>query len=184
MQPLTVMVLALVVPGPPAVDEELETLPPPACTCTDDPPAELELDNEPLDAVDPVVPEPDAPTALMLPSACFSTVTLQVSPDDVLPVFSMVAAWAAPAIKANAAIAVIDLFMCVLLNKDEGAASLPLPVKASILVLLHLALVVAFALLHAHVAGMTRRRAGRADRRAALAAASRRAAGAERRGRA
>ena len=56
MHPLTVMVLALVVPGPPAVDEELETLPPPACTCTDDPPAELELDSEPLDAVDPVVP--------------------------------------------------------------------------------------------------------------------------------
>jgi len=86
------MVLALVVPGPPSVDEELETLPPPACTCTEDPPAELELDSEPLDAVDPVVPEPDEPTALMLPSACFSTVTLQVSPDAVLPVFSMVAA--------------------------------------------------------------------------------------------
>ena len=60
MQPLTVMVLALVEPGPPAVEDELETLPPPACTCTDDPPAELELDSAPLDAVDPVVPEPDA----------------------------------------------------------------------------------------------------------------------------
>lgn len=92
MQPLTVIVLALVEPGPPAVEDELETLPPPACTCTDDPPAELELDSEPLDDVDPVVPEPDEPTALMLPSACFSTVTLQVSPDAVLPVFSMVAA--------------------------------------------------------------------------------------------
>lgn len=92
MQPLTVTVLALVEPGPPAVDEELETFPPPACTWTDDPPAELELDSEPLDAVEPVVPEPDAPTAVMLPSACFSTVTLQVSPDAVLPVFSMVAA--------------------------------------------------------------------------------------------
>ena len=127
MQPLTVMVLALVVPGPPAVDEELETLPPPACTCTDDPPAELELDNEPLDAVDPVVPEPDAPTALMLPSACFSTVTLQVSPDDVLPVFSMVAAWAAPAIKPNAAIATIDLFMRILLQqrRRSGIAAAP-----------------------------------------------------------
>ncbi|MDA9499924.1 hypothetical protein XI05_21135 [Bradyrhizobium sp. CCBAU 11357] len=91
---MTVTVLALVEPGPPAVDEELETWPPPACTWTDDPPAELELDSEPLDAVEPVVPEPepDAPTAVILPSACFSTVTLQVSPDAVLPVFSMVAA--------------------------------------------------------------------------------------------
>lgn len=92
MQPLTVIVLALVDPGPPAVDDELETLPPPACTCTDDPPAELELESEPLDEVDPVVPEPEAPTAVMLPSACFSTVTLQVAPDAVLPVFSMVTA--------------------------------------------------------------------------------------------
>lgn len=92
MQPLTVMVLALVEPGPPAVDDELETWPPPACTCTDDPPAELELESEPLDAVEPVVPEPDEPSAVILPSACFSTVTLQVSPEAVLPVFSMVAA--------------------------------------------------------------------------------------------
>lgn len=92
MQPLTVMVLALVEPGPPAVDEELDTLPPPACTCTDDPPAELELESEPLDEVDPLVPDPEAPAALMLPSACFTTVTLQVSPDAVLPVFSMVCA--------------------------------------------------------------------------------------------
>ena len=92
MQPLTVMVLALVEPGPPAVDEELDTLPPPACTCTDDPPAELELESEPLDEVAPVVPDPEAPAALMLPSACFTTVTLQVSPDAVLPVFSMVCA--------------------------------------------------------------------------------------------
>jgi hypothetical protein len=92
VQPLTVMVLALAEPGPPAVDEELDTLPPPACTCTDDPPAELELESEPLDEVDPVVPDPEAPAALMLPSACFTTVTLQVSPDAVLPVFSMVCA--------------------------------------------------------------------------------------------
>ncbi|UPJ59280.1 hypothetical protein [Bradyrhizobium sp. 192] len=92
MQPLTVMVLALVEPGPPAVEDELDTLPPPACTCTDDPPAELELESEPLEAVEPVVLEPDEPTAVMLPSACFSTVTLQVSPDAVLPVFSRVVA--------------------------------------------------------------------------------------------
>lgn len=111
MQPLTVMVLALVEPGPPAVDEELETLPPPACTFTDDPPAELELDTEPLDEVDPVVPERDEPAAVMLPSACLSTVTLQVSPDAVLPVFSMVSANAAPLIRASAVIATIDLFI-------------------------------------------------------------------------
>ena len=81
MQPLTVTVLALVEPGPPDVDDELDTLPPPAWTCTDDPPAELELDKDPADEVDPVVPEPDEPSAVMLPSGCFSTVTLQVSPD-------------------------------------------------------------------------------------------------------
>lgn len=115
MQPLTVMVLALVEPGPPAVDEELDTLPPPACTFTDDPPAELELDRAPLDEADPVVPECDEPAAVMLPSACFSTVTLQVSPDAVLPVFSMVAASAALPRRASAAIAMIDLFMRVLL---------------------------------------------------------------------
>lgn len=93
VQPLTVMVLALVEPGPPAVEDELDTLPPPAWTCTDDPPAELELDSAPLDVVEPVVPDPDEePSAVMLPSACFSTVTLQVSPDAVLPVFSIVAA--------------------------------------------------------------------------------------------
>jgi hypothetical protein len=92
VQPLTVMVLALVEPGPPAVEDELDTLPPPACTFTDEPPAELELDSAPLEAVEPVVPEPDEPSAVMLPSACFSTVTLQVSPEAVLPVFSMVAA--------------------------------------------------------------------------------------------
>ncbi|QQO16611.1 hypothetical protein JJB99_10870 [Bradyrhizobium diazoefficiens] len=92
MQPLTVTVLALVEPGPPAVEDELDTLPPPAWMCTDDPPAELELDNEPLDADEPVVPEPEEPIAVMLPSACFSTVTLQVSPEAVLPVFSIVTA--------------------------------------------------------------------------------------------
>ena len=92
VQPLTVTVLALVEPGPPAVEDELDTLPPPAWMCTDDPPAELELDSAPLDEVEPVVPEPDEPSAVMLPSLCFSTVTWQVSPDAVLPVFSMVTA--------------------------------------------------------------------------------------------
>jgi hypothetical protein len=125
VQPLTVTVLALVEPGPPAVEDELDTLPPPAWMCTEDPPAELELDREPLDAVEPVVPEPDDPSAVMLPSGCFSTVTRQVSPDAVLPVFSVVSA-IAPPIKVNAAIATIDLFMRVLLQQDEGAALLPL----------------------------------------------------------
>ncbi|MGX1168220.1 hypothetical protein ACNJYD_04545 [Bradyrhizobium sp. DASA03005] len=111
VQPLTVMVLALVEPGPPAVDEELETWPPPACTWTDDPPAELELESEPLDAVEPVVPELDAPAAVMLPSACFSTLTLQVSPELVFPVFSMVSADAALAVRASTVIATIALFI-------------------------------------------------------------------------
>jgi hypothetical protein len=126
VQPLTVTVLALVEPGPPAVEDELDTLPPPACTCTDDPPAELELESEPLDEVEPVVPEPDDPSAVMLPSGCFSTVTRQVSPDAVLPVFCMVSPTAALLIKVKTAIATIDLFMPVLLRKDEGAALLPL----------------------------------------------------------
>jgi len=59
VQPLTVTVLALDEPGPPAVEDELDTLPPPAWICTDDPPAELELDSAPLETVEPVVPEPD-----------------------------------------------------------------------------------------------------------------------------
>jgi len=130
VQPLTVTVLALVEPGPPAVEDELETLPPPAWTCTDDPPAELELDSVPLDAVEPVVPEPDDPSAVMLPSACFSTVTRHVSPDAVLPVFSVVSAKAAPPINANVAITTIDLFISVVLqNEERGSGVLPLPRK-------------------------------------------------------
>jgi hypothetical protein len=75
VQPLTVTVLALVEPGPPAVEEELDTLPPPASTWTDDPPAELELESEPLEALEPDVPDPPTPAAVMLPSGCFSTTT-------------------------------------------------------------------------------------------------------------
>ena len=90
MQPLTVTVMAEVDPGPPLVDDELDTLPPPAWTFTEVPPAELLLDTDPALLVLPVVD--DEPTAVMLPSACFSTVTLQVPPDDVLPVFTMVSA--------------------------------------------------------------------------------------------
>jgi len=57
---------------------------------TEEPPAELLLESDPALLVLPVVD--DEPTAEILPSACFSTVTLQVSPDDVLPVFTMVSA--------------------------------------------------------------------------------------------
>jgi hypothetical protein len=121
VQPLTVTVLALVEPGPPDVDDELDTLPPPAWTCTDDPPAELELDKDPADEVDPVVPEPDEPSAVMLPSGCFSTVTLQVSPDAFLPVFSMVSAKAVLPIRAITAIAMLDLFIAFSSNRDEGS---------------------------------------------------------------
>jgi len=88
VQPFTVTVLADVEPGPPAIDVELETDPPPAWTWTDDPPAELLLESEPLP--EPVVAE--APAAEMLPSACRSTVTLHVSPDAVRPVLIVVSA--------------------------------------------------------------------------------------------
>jgi len=86
VQPFTVTVLAALEPGPPDVDEELDTPPPPAWTCTEEPPAELLLESDPV--LLPVVDE--APAAVMLPSACFSTDTLQVSPDDVFPVFTMI----------------------------------------------------------------------------------------------
>lgn len=98
VQPFTVTVLDDVAPGPPEVDDELDTWPPPACTFTDEPPAELLLDSAPaLPVVD------DAPAALMLPSACFSTDTLQVSPDDVLPVFTIVSPSAVPPSATNSA---------------------------------------------------------------------------------
>lgn len=86
VQPFTVIVLAETEPGPPEDDDELETLPPPACTCTEVPPAELLLESAPAPL--PVVAED--PAAEMLPSACFSTVTLQVSPVEFFPVLIMV----------------------------------------------------------------------------------------------
>ena len=82
VQPFTVMVLAETEPGPPDVEVELDTLPPPACTLTDEPPAELLLETPPAT---PLVDED--PVAVILPSACFSTVTEQVSPVTVLPFF-------------------------------------------------------------------------------------------------
>jgi len=88
VQPFTVIVLAEleIEPGPPEVEDELETLPPPACTCTEDPPAELLREMPLLPLVE------DEPAAAMLPSLRFSTVTEQVSPDAVLPVLTTVSA--------------------------------------------------------------------------------------------
>src|SRR4051794_32088791 len=91
VQPFTVVVLADTDPGPPVV-VELDTEPPPACTCTPVEPAELLLEMLPA----PLLLLPDeAPAALMLPSACFSTRTVQLSPDAVLPVLTMVSAYEA-----------------------------------------------------------------------------------------
>src|SRR4051812_12155230 len=87
VQPFTVMVLAETDPGPPDVDDELDTLPPPACTFTEEPPAELLLETPPAT---PLVDED--PVAVILPSACFSTEPEQFSPVAVLPFFSMVSA--------------------------------------------------------------------------------------------
>jgi len=104
VQPFTVIVLAETDPGPPVVDE-LDTEPPPACTCTPVLPAELLLEMLPA----PLLLPDEAPAALMLPSACFSTDTVQLSPDAVLPFFTIVSALeAAPnaAVSANAAVMV------------------------------------------------------------------------------
>ena len=105
MQPFTVMVLADTDPGPPVVDDELDTEPPPACTCTPLLPAELLLEILPA----PLLLPDDAPAALMLPSACFSTDTVQLSPELVLPFFTIVSAIELPlsiAVSANAAVIV------------------------------------------------------------------------------
>jgi len=88
VQPLTVTVAELEAPGPPVL-LELETEPPPACTCTDEPPADELLDT--LLALEPPVDD-EAPAAVMLPSACRSTVTLQLCPSAVRPAFVIVAA--------------------------------------------------------------------------------------------
>jgi len=109
VQPFTVMVLAETEPGPPDVDVELDTLPPPACTLTDEPPAELLLETPPAT---PLVDED--PVAVILPSACFSTVTEQVSPVAVLPVFLMVSAALAPPIKVITASAAVKILAWVI----------------------------------------------------------------------
>ena len=110
VQPFTVMVLADTDPGPPVVDDELDTEPPPACTCTPVPPAELLLAIVPA-----LLPPADAPAALMLPSACFSTETVQLSPDEVLPFLTIVSAFEAAlssAVSANAAVIFDARVMC------------------------------------------------------------------------
>jgi len=110
------MVLADTDPGPPTVDE-LDTEPPPAWTWTPVLPAELLLEIEPAPLL--LLPE-EAPAALMLPSACFSTETVQLSPELVLPFFTIVSAIEAPprvALSANAAATVHARVMC---NSSRG----------------------------------------------------------------
>jgi hypothetical protein len=111
VHPLTVTVLAEVDPGPPDVEDELDTLPPPAWMLTEEPPAELLLASDPLL---PVVEDED-PAAVMLPSACFSTETLQVSPEDVLPVLTIVSPYAVPvrtAISASVDVTFVEGAIC------------------------------------------------------------------------
>jgi hypothetical protein len=116
VQPFTVTVLEVVAPGPPDVDDELDTLPPPAWTFTDEPPAELLLESEP---VLPVVE--DDPAAVMLPSACFSTETLQVSPEEVFPVLMIVSPNADPPMTAISARAVSFIAWAIVLFLAPGS---------------------------------------------------------------
>jgi len=116
VQPFTVTVLEVVAPGPPDVDDELDTLPPPAWTFTDEPPAELLLESDP---VLPVVE--DDPAAVMLPSACFSTETLQVSPEEVFPVLMIVSPKADPPMTAINARAVSFVAWAILLFLAPGS---------------------------------------------------------------
>src|SRR4051794_38056496 len=146
------MVLADTDPGPPVVDDELDTEPPPACTCTPVPPAEL------LPAIVPaLLPPADAPAALMLPSACFSTETVQVSPDEVLPFLTIVSAFEiAPsaAVSANAAVIVHARVMSnsSRVKQKKGGTAVAVPqLDQSILVLPHFSAftsLVALAFLH------------------------------------
>jgi len=176
VHPLTVMVLADTDPGPPTVDE-LDTDPPPACTWTPVLPAELLLETVPA----LLLPD-DAPAALMLPSACFSTETVQLSPEVVLPFFTIVSAFEVTlsiAVSANATATVHARVMCNSSRGEieKGGRRVPSPKADSVLVLPHfvafaavVVLVMALAVFHASGAG---RGAGSADSRAALSAASR-----------
>jgi hypothetical protein len=180
VQPFTVMVLAETDPGPPVVIE-LDTEPPPACTCTPVEPAELLLETLPA----PLLLPAEAPAALILPSACFSTETVHRSPDAVFPVLTIVSEFAVAPIAAVSANAVATVHARVMFNSSRlkrrtGDGGCRPPDRSSILVLLHLMAlaaipVVALAMFHA---GGACRGTGRANGRAALAAARRRAAGA------
>src|SRR4051794_1608558 len=184
VQPFTVMVLADTDPGPPVV-VELDTEPPPACTCTPVLPAELLLEMLPA----PLLLPADAPAALMLPSACFSTETVQLSPEAVLPFFTTVSAFeAAPRAAVTATVAAIVHARVIcnssrLKRRTGDGGRRPPAASMLVLVLPHfvasaavVVLVVTFAMFHAGRAG---RGASCADGRAALAAASRRPAGAD-----
>src|SRR5205085_11962875 len=107
---------------------EVDAEPPPACTCTPVGPAELLLEILPA----PLLLPATAPAALMLPSACFSTETVHRSPDAVLPVLTMVSAFAlAPiaAVSASAAVIVHARVMWMLLaaEKKNGGRRVPSP---------------------------------------------------------
>jgi hypothetical protein len=74
-------------------------------------PAELLLEIAPA----PLLLPDDAPAALMLPSACFSTETVQLSPDEVLPFLTIVSAFEVAlntAVSANAAVIVHARVIC------------------------------------------------------------------------
>jgi len=175
VHPFTVMVLADTDPGPPTVDE-LDTEPPPAWTWTPVLPAELLLETAPA----PLLLPDEAPAALMLPSACFSTDTVQLSPELVLPFFTIVSAIEVAlsvAVSASAAATVHARVMCNSsrgdIEKGDGGCR---PPAVSVLVLPHfvaLAAVVVFVMaLAVFHAGRTCARAGCADSRTALSAAS------------
>jgi hypothetical protein len=129
--------------APPGMLVELETEPLPAWMLTDEPPAVLLPDTPPPDELtelpDPaellapepplddelMVEPPEAPAAVMLPSALRLTVTVQVWPAAFLPCFVMVSAWAeVPAPTAAAATALtstksVVVFMAPL-PKESG----------------------------------------------------------------
>lgn len=136
VQPFTVMVLADTDPGPPVV-VELDTEPPPACTCTPVLPAELLLEMLPAPLLLPAA----APAALTLPSACFSTETVHRSPDEVLPVLTIVSAFAVAPIAAVSAITAVvvhaRVMCCSSRLKKNGGRRVPSPGKSSMLVLPH-----------------------------------------------
>src|SRR3954471_12139065 len=131
------MVLAETDPGPPVV-VELDTEPPPACTCTPVVPAELLLEMLPAPLLLPAA----APAALMLPSACFSTETVHRSPDEVLPVLTIVSALAVTPIAALSATAAVSVHARVMWcssqgEKEERGTTVCRPPQRSMLVLPH-----------------------------------------------